>query len=316
MCSRCRHKGTLACRLFQAEAALKSMQVQRDVYERLLQEKQQQIDNVSMEHDALPLEKKELETRLEDARREIDSLKIDKLLGSEQSVTIPKERSSMGSKLFTLSATRTASLRGNSDAWSPVALVPSSRRKLPQLPQSVESSSKAVVTTRSALGLPAGMVSTMPTVTTPVISGLIPYCRGDVGSRPSPLPTAIGETSSPAVLTATNSGISVTYDSAVFKQPPGFKDLRERVNKFAGDGKEDFEVWLADYCEATEDCGWTDQLRARWFSWFLTGAAKHAWQRTLNAEDKATWASIVQSYKGHYGVHVDPRSSYGIFTLP
>ena len=102
----------------------------------------------------------------------------------------------------------------------------------------------------------------------------------------------------------------MTYDRAVFKQPPGFKELRERVNKFAGDGKEDFEVWLADYCEATKDCGWTDQLRAHWFSWFLTGAAKHTWQRTLNAEDKATWASIVQSYKEHYGVHMDPRTTY------
>ena len=179
-CSRCRRKGTLARRLFQAEVALENTHVQRDVYERLLQEKQQQIDNVSMERDALQLEKKELETCLEDARREIDSLKIDKLLGSERSVTIQKERSSMGSELLTPSVTRTASLRGNSDAWSPVASVPSSRRKLPQLPQFVGSSSKAVVTTRSSLGLPSGMVSTVPTVTTPVLSGLIPYCRGDV----------------------------------------------------------------------------------------------------------------------------------------
>ena len=43
---------------------------------------------------------------------------------------------------------------------------------------------------------------------------------------------------------------SLTCGSAVFKQPPGFKELRERVNKFAGDGKENFEVRLADYCEA------------------------------------------------------------------
>ena len=38
------------------------------MYEWLLREKQKQIDNVSMEHDALQLEKKELEMRLEDAR--------------------------------------------------------------------------------------------------------------------------------------------------------------------------------------------------------------------------------------------------------
>ena len=163
------------------------------------------------------LEKKELETRLEDARREIDSLKIDKLLGSERSITIPKERSSMGSELLTPSVTRTASLRG-SDAWSPVASVPSSRRKLPQLPQFVGSSSKAVVTnkvvTRTSLRNGVYRADSKPT---PVLSGLIPYCRGDVGSRPSPLLTAMGENSSPAVLTAANSGNSVTYDSAVFK---------------------------------------------------------------------------------------------------
>ena len=75
------------------------------------------------------------------------------------------------------------------------------------------------------------MVSTLLTVTTPVLSGLISYCRTDVGSRPSPLLTAIGEISFPAVLTAANSGNSVTYNYAVFKQPPGFKELRERVNK-------------------------------------------------------------------------------------
>ena len=82
------------------------------------------------------------------------------------------------------------------------------------------------------------------------------------------------------------------------------------MSKFTGDGKEDFQVCLADYTEATGDCGWTDQLRARWFSWFLAGVAKYTWQRMLNDEDKATWESIVQSYKGHYGVHMDPRTAY------
>ena len=99
-------------------------------------------------------------------------------------------------------------------------------------------------------------------------------------------------------------------ESLIFKQPPGFKELRERVSKFSGDGKEDFEVWLADYCEATGDCEWTDQLRARWFSWFLVGETKLTWQRTLSGEDKASWASIIQCYKGHYGVHMDPRTAY------
>ena len=37
-----------------------------------------------------------------------------------------------------------------------------------------------------------------------------------------------------------------------------FKQLRDQFTKFSGDGKEYFEVWLVDYCEAT---GWTNQLR-------------------------------------------------------
>ena len=83
-----------------------------------------------------------------------------------------------------------------------------------------------------------------------------------------------------AVLTAANFGNSVTCGIAVFKHPPGSKELRKRVNKFTGDGREDFEVRLADYCEATGDCGWTNQLRAIWISWFSTGATKHTWQQT------------------------------------
>jgi len=58
------------------------------------------------------------------------------------------------------------------------------------------------------------------------------------------------------------------------------------VSKFSGDSSEDFDAWLADYYEATTNCGWTDDLRAKWFSWFLAGTAKHTWQRTLSREDK------------------------------
>ena len=50
---------------------------------------------------------------------------------------------------------------------------------------------------------------------------------------------------------------------------------------------EDFEVWLADFREVTADCKWTDQQRAQWFSWFLSGAAKSTWQRTLRKEEKS-----------------------------
>ena len=94
----------------------------------------------------------------------------------------------------------------------------------------------------------------------------------------------------------------------VFPYPPGFKQIQERVGRFTGKcGEEDFDVWLADFREATGDCKWTDEQRAQWFSWFLSGAAKSTWQRTLRKEEKKSWSDIVRVYKGYYGVHMEPR---------
>ena len=62
--------------------------------------------------------------------------------------------------------------------------------------------------------------------------------------------------------------------------------------------------------EATTDCGWNNDDRARWFSWFITGPAKSTWQRSLKPADKASWESIVNIYGGQYGVHLDPRTAY------
>jgi len=93
--------------------------------------------------------------------------------------------------------------------------------------------------------------------------------------------------------------------------PPGFRALCTRLEKFSGrTGDNDFEVWVEDFKEATADCGWNDQLRARWFSWFLAGPAKSTWQRTLTREDKTSWSRIVAVYRGQYGVHLDPRTAY------
>ena len=94
-------------------------------------------------------------------------------------------------------------------------------------------------------------------------------------------------------------------------QPRGFRELRSRIDKFSGaSGEEDFEVWLEDFVEATNDCGWSDTQRARWFSWFISGPAKSTWQRTLKPTDKSSWETIVSVYKGQYGVHMDPRTAY------
>ena len=98
-----------------------------------------------------------------------------------------------------------------------------------------------------------------------------------------------------------------------FKQPKGFKELRFRVEKFSGDTKEiDFDVWLDDFLEATNDCGWSNADRAKWFSWFLSGPAncKSTWQRTLKSTHKESWKEIVSAYRGQYGVHMDPRTAY------
>ena len=65
-------------------------------------------------------------------------------------------------------------------------------------------------------------------------------------------------------------------------QPRGFKELRFRIDKFSGKGEnDDFEVWVEDYKEATTDCGWTDEQRAHWFSWFLSGPAKATCMATI-----------------------------------
>ena len=51
----------------------------------------------------------------------------------------------------------------------------------------------------------------------------------------------------PTILSAGNSSLAPT-SAVAFKRPPGFKELREKVNKFAGDGKEDFAHWFCSTC--------------------------------------------------------------------
>ena len=93
--------------------------------------------------------------------------------------------------------------------------------------------------------------------------------------------------------------------------PLGFREVRSRVKCFSGNkGEDDFQLWVEDYEEASEDYRWSDRDRARWFSWFVTGPAKLAWQRTLKQTDKTSWKNIVAIYKGQYGVHLDPRTAY------
>lgn len=61
---------------------------------------------------------------------------------------------------------------------------------------------------------------------------------------------------------------------------PGFNHIRSHVGRFSGRrGDEDFGLWLADYKEATTDFNWSNEQRAKWFSWFVEGPAKATWQQ-------------------------------------
>ena len=114
-------------------------------------------------------------------------------------------------------------------------------------------------------------VSSVPMFTTPVLSRTVAHTAGSterasfaatypvLGSTTTtvpapppahpevhmPLPVSVG-TLVPA--SRNLSTTPTTGRTTEFKQPPAFKELRERVNKFSGESKEDFEVWLADYC--------------------------------------------------------------------
>ena len=112
--------------------------------------------------------------------------------------------------------------------------------------------------------------------------------------------------------TSSHRSTQVQRRSAARPHPPGFREVSSCVEKFSSKRAEDgtFEVWLDDFEEATKDCGWTDDMIARWFSWFVSGPAKATWQRTLTNQQKADWKSIVKVFQGQYGVHVDPRTAY------
>ena len=51
-------------------------------------------------------------------------------------------------------------------------------------------------------------------------------------------------------------------------------------------------------------------MKARWFSWYVSGLAKATWQRTITTEQKKDWKSIVKVLQGQYGVHIDSWTAY------
>ena len=93
--------------------------------------------------------------------------------------------------------------------------------------------------------------------------------------------------------------------------PLGFTTLIHQVEKFSGnEGDNDFVIGLMDFKEEEEHCGWNDEQRVKWFSWFLGGPAKVMWQYTLKDTGKTSWHKIVEIYCGQYGVHLDPHIAY------
>ena len=297
---------------------LNLMCTDRDTLQLEIRELRAQLESARgacSERDALQVENKWLAAQLKDAWSETEKLHSDLLKVREWSNVTPFTTArTMESVLLTpsfLGPTVSSELRSVEHSGDSA-----SRRKLPSIPPPVASSvSTTTSTTDTQLGpgssssvesvppAPVTSSSSVATVLPPVIAKSCLATGPSTVTRTSrsnfvtnTIPPVVENRVIVDTMKPVSTGNVQLSESLIFKQPPGFKELRERVSKFSGDGKEDFEVWLADYCEATGDCGWTDQLRARWFSWFLVGAAKLTWQRTLSGEDKATWASIIQCY--------------------
>ena len=60
----------------------------------------------------------------------------------------------------------------------------------------------------------------------------------------------------------------VQRSSAGHLHPSGVREMSSHMKKFSGKRAKDdtFEVWLDDFEEPITDCGWTDDMKSRWFS--------------------------------------------------
>ena len=129
-----------------SKVALESTQTQRDMYERLLEEKQQHIDRVSLERDVLQIKNKQLEAKLEHAHQQLDELRIEKTMASERKATIPEGRTEVKSSLF---IPNTSVLPVNMSGWSSA---PSGSCKLPQVPCTIVDGSESGATWGTSRG--------------------------------------------------------------------------------------------------------------------------------------------------------------------
>ena len=180
-CSRCRRKGTLARRLLRAETALESSQVQKDVYEQLLQEKQQHIECVSIECDALLMKNTDLEARFEHVRQQLDELRTERLRESEKRVAVSKVEAD-GCPSFLTPSTNVQPI--NMGMWSSM---PSSRHKLPQIPSTMAGCSESAAIWGATIRNTSAVVTILLTTGNPtVVSSLTSLYNGGAGGRPLP----------------------------------------------------------------------------------------------------------------------------------
>ena len=297
VCSQCRRKGDVARRLFQLKNASECANERSQAAERLLLERQVLVETLQVHKGAVQKEISRLLVSIDEWRRKAEarqfmdeSASVPELLDVEKSESLLKGESDEACSKLSSEANKTASVNARQET---------STKKVSQLPRSdkvldpaKKTQSKRTDRELSDKDIDSRVVSqdeSLPSTDSDEVDTVLPRSLKPVATQAQ----------------------AIKQQGNVIPYPPGFKQIQERVGRFTGKcGEEDFEVWLADFREATADCKWTDEQRAQWFSWFLSGATKSTWQRTLRKEEKKSWTDIVRIYKGHCGVHMEPHTVY------
>ena len=286
VCAKCRRKGDVARRLFQLENASECANEKCQAAERLLQERQTLLEMLLVDKGALQKEIIRMQCIIDELRRRVEVAQL-----IDESASLPK--------LLEVGVREPPLESGSDEVCNKHSVEAQRIVKVKQQTSAANSQPQE----RPETSLP---VKTSQQESEEVSSD------GDNSAVNHGESSQLSEFDEETVTQSLEPKAQPRKRQGnVFPYPPGFKQIQERVGRFIGKhGDEDFEVWLADFREATADCKWTDQQRAQWFSWFLSDAAKSTWQRTLHKEEKKSWSDIVRIYKGHYGVHMEPRTAY------
>ena len=238
------------------------------MYEQLLEEKHQQVYLLSFEQDTLKFDKGRLESQLEEAHQELKVLKLEHTVttatttpmhttvaenltcGRRRLPQLPVTAPVHNLELESHQGELTSGVRTEDDLLPRVSAVTSGNSEVSRGPL-FGPTSQPLFTDASAL-MHFSAASLHPTS----VSAMFPVVTTCAGSAPTTVaPLLLSATAGsfvstiPAVVSADSS------PSTEAKQPPGFKELRDRVAKFSGESSKAFDVWLADYCEAMTDVG-------------------------------------------------------------